>query len=171
MSKVILLRGRPCTGKTTISDIVSREFSIPILRKDDFYDALCNNLNTHSERNEILYSVMHSVIKTNLINNVDLIIDTTYYGEFYTNFVNLVERYNGKLFSFLCICSDTKEWSKRIEKRKIMPLPNQQITDLEAIKKHYGTLQAEIYQGEYLLDSINPTTILMDQIRKVIILQ
>lgn len=40
MAEVILLRGRPGVGKTTVSNGLQARLHIPIIRKDDIYDAV-----------------------------------------------------------------------------------------------------------------------------------
>ncbi|MCX6756120.1 MAG: hypothetical protein NTX85_02165 [Candidatus Nomurabacteria bacterium] len=50
---VILFRGRPGVGKTTISNAFAIERGIPILRKDDIYDVTALYVNDHTTRNKI----------------------------------------------------------------------------------------------------------------------
>ena len=47
MNKVILFRGKAGVGKTTLSNESSKRLNIPVLRKDDIYDAVASYIEEH----------------------------------------------------------------------------------------------------------------------------
>ncbi len=87
MGKLYIFRGKAATGKSVITDLVSKEFKICILRKDDIYDMLeAKNLD-HASKNRMSYNILAKMINTNLKSNSELIVDiglanTMYFNEF-----------------------------------------------------------------------------------------
>lgn len=58
MSDIYIFRGKSATGKTTISNYLSRKLGIPVLRKDDIYDAASVCCLSHETLNDISYKVL-----------------------------------------------------------------------------------------------------------------
>jgi adenylate kinase family enzyme len=156
MARVILFRGKPGVGKTTTSNAVSKLLNIAILRKDDIYDGISRNVTDHEIRNQICDVLLKNLIKTNIENNCDIIVDNScHYINQFQDFKKWVEIQNGELKSILIICSNEETWKNRFSKRKLNPKPNNIITDFETLKEHYGSLKTESVEGELMLDSIN----------------
>ena len=63
-----------------------------------------------------------------------------------------IEQREGILTSILCTCSDETVWAHRLNERKTNPQPNQLITDLHKLKKHYSTINTELLEDELQLD-------------------
>lgn len=57
MGKVYIFRGKAATGKSTLSDMLAKKLSIPVIRKDDIVDALksSKNIEKSSINNEVCY--------------------------------------------------------------------------------------------------------------------
>jgi broad-specificity NMP kinase len=60
--KIILFRGRPGVGKTTISDAFTRDLNYFLLRKDDLYDISSQLLSDHNDRNKIAYKSLYKLL-------------------------------------------------------------------------------------------------------------
>jgi broad-specificity NMP kinase len=75
VAEVILLRGRPGVGKTTISNRLSSELNVPIIRKDDFYDVIANYNEDHEQRNKVAYGILFRLLQTNANTNMRYILD------------------------------------------------------------------------------------------------
>ncbi|MNJ61779.1 hypothetical protein D3C77_575850 [compost metagenome] len=70
---------------------------------------------------------------------------------------------------FHCICSDESIWSERLTDRSINPLPNQLITNLAELKKHYKDATTELLEGEIILDTVQDKEILINQAESLIL--
>ncbi len=154
MSKIILVRGKAGVGKTTISNELSKSLNVPVIRKDDIYDELSELGLAHEKINHLSEKVLLAIVKTNIQNVTDLIIDSSYhYPSHYEKFVKWIQEQGVSLKSILVTCSNEELWKSRFEERKINPKPNNKIVDFENLKKHYGTLEVNSYEGELVLDS------------------
>lgn len=107
MSKVILVRGKPGVGKTTVSSELSKILKIPVIRKDDFYDAIASVVDDHNTRNDICKKIIFNVLENYISSGINLMIDTTWhYMNQVTDCKEWVEKRNAVFISILCICSD-----------------------------------------------------------------
>ena len=158
MGTVYIFRGKAATGKTTLSDMLARELSIPIIRKDDVVDALKMTQKTNKDlvSNEVCYNILHKIIQTNLDLGIDLILD-----------IALGDRNNAKFFfdrldfkdykivSFFLVCSDENEWRRRHEERIKNPLPNQVFKSFEHVVEHYRNADFNPFEHEHVIDTAN----------------
>ncbi|MGJ0847591.1 AAA family ATPase [Tissierella praeacuta] len=79
MAKVILFRGKAGVGKTTLSSRVSKELSIPVVRKDDVYDSIAPYIENYEITNKACYDILYRIIGTNLSNGIDIIVDAGFH--------------------------------------------------------------------------------------------
>ncbi|MFD2584478.1 AAA family ATPase [Pedobacter vanadiisoli] len=154
---LILFRGRPGTGKTTMSNLVSAKMSVPIIRKDDIYDQLVSLSGNHDLRNKITFNIIYSLVTSNIHNSSTLIIDCPFqFEEDITSFRAWCRTHQVHLKTILVTCSDERIWSERFKERVINPAPNQLITDFEEFKSRYKVMQLQPDEGELLIDTIVP---------------
>ncbi len=118
MSRIIIFRGKAATGKTYITDLLSKKTNIAVIRKDDIYDKISMYNLEHSLINSISYDVLAKIIQTNIDTNCDLIVDISLaHNSYLEQFLSKINFKDSKLYQFLCICSDNEKWKKRIEKK------------------------------------------------------
>lgn len=72
------------------------------------------------------------------------------------------------LISILCTCTDEDIWAERLNQRKLNPLPNQLITDIAEIKRHYKTIDFGTLNGELILDTVSESKVLIDRVSNYI---
>lgn len=53
MASIYFFRGKTATGKTTITNILSKEINVAVLRKDDVFDVLSLYIGDNSNKNRI----------------------------------------------------------------------------------------------------------------------
>jgi hypothetical protein len=165
VAEVILLRGRPGVGKTTISNRLGSEFNVPIIRKYDFYDVIANYNEDHEQRNKVSYGILFRLLQTNACTNVQYILDFPFNKEEeMRNFTLWLENQNYVVKSVLCICSDEKIWADRFNIRKFIPLPNQLITDFDELKNYYKDLSIRPMNGELVVDTIESVDSILDKV-------
>jgi predicted kinase len=163
--KIILFRGRPGTGKTTLSSAFAKHTNFPILRKDDVYDSVVGFVNEHDIRNKISHRVLYNILESNLKNNCIFVLD---YAFQYPGDLQIIRKWCDErgvvLKSILVTCSDEKLWAERLKMRADNPAPNQLLTDFESFKKLYGTMQLYPETGELFVDTVNQTEKVLEQV-------
>ncbi|ENQ3104086.1 AAA domain-containing protein [Bacillus sp. 491mf] len=164
MTQVILFRGKAGTGKTTISNAVGAQLHIPVIHKDDLYDSIAEHITNHVIRNKICFDILFRLLESSLSCNATVIIDFGYnHLDDVLNLKSWIEQREGILISILCTCSDETVWAHRLKERKTNPQPNQLITDLHELKKHYSTINAELLEDELQLDCIEDIHLLTEK--------
>jgi tRNA uridine 5-carbamoylmethylation protein Kti12 len=163
--KIILFRGRPGTGKTTLSEALAQQTNFSILRKDDIYDVTSVFIAEHDIRNKISYNALYKILESNSKNDLVFIVD---YPFQYPGDLEIIKNWcidkKVVLKSILVTCSDEKLWAQRFENRSKNPTPNQLITDFESFKKLYGTMQLPPEKDELFIDSINSLDSIIPQV-------
>ena len=155
--KLILFRGRPGTGKTYLSNLLSSKIGAPILRKDDIYDVISVLDPEHQRRNNITYKLLYAILKTNKHGSPTLILDFPF--QLSADFAGLRDWCNANkivLRSILVTCSDEALWAARINRRAESPLPNQLIGDFEELRHRYPELYLPPEPGELMIDTVKP---------------
>lgn len=169
MSRIFLFRGKAATGKTTITDLVSKRLNIAVLRKDDIYDRLSVLNLGHSQKNKASYDILIEILQTNINTNSNLILDVSLaHNPYLKQFLSEVDLKGAEIYKFLCICSDHEEWKKRIEKRVNNPSPNQIFKSVQEAEEHYEKYDIAEVENEIILDSSDSTSIIMKKISEVV---
>jgi tRNA uridine 5-carbamoylmethylation protein Kti12 len=163
--QLILFRGRPGTGKTTLSSILSQQLKVPLLRKDDIYDVASTYVNDHSTRNKIAFDSLYQILLSNVKSAVCFILDYPFQS---TTDLAIIKTWctdhKVSLRSILVTCSDETRWAQRFNERAKCPQPNQLITDFEVLRKRYDTMQLIPEDGELLVDTIEEIPVLLKRI-------
>jgi len=155
MGDVYIFRGKAATGKSTLSDMLAKKLSIPVIRKDDIVDALKM---THTDKsfinNEVCYNILYKIIQTNLDLNVDLILDIALGDrDNFKWFYDRLDFKDNKVLTFVVICGDETEWRKRHEERLENPLPHQVFQSFEHVYEHYKNADFSPLEHEHIIDT------------------
>lgn len=166
---IYILRGKSATGKTTLSNMLSRNINVPVLRKDDIFDELHKHEKDTSVLNAASYDVLARQIQTCIDNGADIIVDIALQHTPHLNtFLNKIDFKNGTVYRFFCDCSDNEIWLDRWHERLRAPEPHQYFKSVDEIKEHFGRCAIEPQKGEIILDSVLPTNklynIIMEEI-------
>lgn len=168
MSTIFLFRGKAATGKTTITNLLSKELNVAVLRKDDIYDKLAMYNLEHSVLNSASYDVLAKILQTNIDGNCNIIIDIALpHNPALNQFLSKVDLTEVQVFQFLCICSNNEEWEKRIKQRLINPTPNQFFKNVEEAVAHYQKMNINPFENELVLDSSDNISDTMEKIYKM----
>lgn len=163
--KIILFRGRPGAGKTTVSNELAKKTSAPILRKDDIYDVAAQYVLEHQIRNKVSYGALYAILESNIGTDCVFILDYPFQS---SEDVAIIENWCKEraieLKSIVVTCTDEELWAKRFNVRADNPLPNQLITNFEDLKKHYGTMQIIPQEDELLVDTVEPTSVVLEKV-------
>jgi len=154
MAEIILIRGKMAAGKTTMSNELGRALQIPVLHKDDIYDSIADFIPGHRSRNKICFDYLYRFLESVIACKARIILD---FGlndrDDVRRLKTWVDQRGGEFRSILCVCGDDRVWSARLDERKANPLPNQLITNLDALKKHYLKLNSGSIENELILDT------------------
>ncbi len=164
--KIILFRGRPGAGKTTLAKVFAAQENHPLVSKDDLYDPLVGYVKEHSERNKLSYQLLYQILENNLHTNVVFVLDFPFQrDEDFAIIDSWCKEKKVALTSILVTCSDETLWAERVNKRAKNPKPNQLITDFSELKEHYGgDMQLLPKPGELLVDSVDALDVLLQQV-------
>lgn len=162
---IILFRGRPGVGKSTVSNAFAKERKLLILRKDDIYDSAAAYLEDHATRNKISYASLFKILKSNISSRTSLILDYPFQrDEEVLNLREWCDKNDLNLVSVLVVCSDRNIWKERFNKRSENPAPNQLIKDLDELERHYGDLNLYPLENEMVVDTIEAIEIIIKQL-------
>ena len=169
MNTLIIFRGKAATGKTLLTDLLSTKMGIPVLRKDDVYDSLSGSGLDHSRINRFSFEVLAKILRTNMENGCDLILDISLaHTPYMEEFLAKIPLNNTRLLNFLCTCSDEERWRDRIRKRIDNPTPNQLFSSPQEAADHYERYDIRLMEGEQVLDSAEEVSVLLELVRKAL---
>jgi predicted ABC-type ATPase len=167
MNTLFLFRGKAATGKTTITNLLSRELNVSVLRKDDIYDEFSKYNLEYSQKNEASYDILAKLIQTNIDNNCDLIIDIGLsHNPYLEQFLLKINLKKSRLLKFICVCSNEKEWEERIRKRLSIPHPNQLFKSVKEAKDYYTKQISTPLENETVLNSSDDIEVIIKKILK-----
>lgn len=153
-STIILFRGMPGVGKTFLSDTVSEKLKIAVIHKDDIYDSIYADTDSHDSRNKICYDLIYRVIDSNVKTGADLIIDCPFREHHDLDKLNdFISSRRGIFKPVLCECRNEALWAMRFNERSAHPKPNNLLVDFNALKAHYQNLQLARYRDELVLNT------------------
>jgi predicted kinase len=155
--KIILFRGRPGVGKTTLSSAIALQHSFPVLRKDDLYQVSASKIDTHDARNDISYETIYKILEANAGSDCTFILDCPFqYPDDLPTLRTWCAIHHTKLVSILVTCSDETMWAQRIAAREERPFSIHHFTSFEKIEKHYGSMHLTPEADELLVDTVHP---------------
>lgn len=167
--QIILFRGRPGVGKTTLTNEYIKHHPCFLIRKDDLYDIASEVLIKHSDRNKVAYNGLYKMLHTNAASSVSVILDYPFQHDGDMDIIrSWCAKHDIVFKSVLVTCSDKKLWSKRLSARSANPKPNQLVTDYDEFEKMYGTMQLEPEADELVVDSIDLIETIIEQVRRFV---
>lgn len=169
MNTLFIFRGKAATGKTTATDLLSKKIKVVVLRKDDVYDKLAKYNLEHAELNNASYDILVKVLQSNIDRGCNLIVDIGLlhkpYMEQFLSKLNLKET---RVIQLLCVCNNHEEWKKRMKQRIINPAPNQCFESVEWAETYYEKMDTTPFDGEFVIDSANDISVMMEKIYEAI---
>jgi len=118
---LFLLKGHPCTGKSTLAKEISEFLSCPVIDKDDVKNPLWSELDStlpSKQLNQLAYSILFSLVRTQLQLGLHCIVDCPLARRSLFNDLKSIANQCGvQIVLIECIVSDQEVWKKRLEHR------------------------------------------------------
>ncbi|MCH5210182.1 MAG: AAA family ATPase [Oscillospiraceae bacterium] len=166
---IYIFRGKSATGKTTLTNMLSRKINVPVLRKDDIFDQLSKHETDIAILNSASYDILAKQMQTCIDNQSDIIVDIALqHTPSLNEFLNMIDFKDSMIYRFFCDCSNDTIWLDRWRARLKNPLPNQYFKSIDEIVEHYGKCEIAPLAGEVILDSVNSVNYLLYKIMEII---
>jgi predicted kinase len=110
--KVILISGKPGTGKTTIGRQIAEQLSIPFIGRDDVKELLFDELGTgdrawSTKMGKTSFTLMYYVVEKLLAAGSSLVVETVFDKQYADpQWEKLLKKYSFKLCQIFCTTSD-----------------------------------------------------------------
>ena len=148
---IIIIGGIPCTGKTTLAELLANEFKIPLFSKDKLEAAILRRgLAEKHSLNGVGYELLAELAESEVNQGRSVILDcvasSSRVKEFWSTMISQDIKY------IECICSITAIHKKRVTGRKRNILGWYEITwkDIQNIKETYKPFS----KNRLILDSV-----------------
>jgi predicted kinase len=149
---LVLLRGRPGTGKSTLADAFGRHLRAAVIDKDDIKDILDTRY-----RDEWVggfsYEIMLRIAERCLSQGIDVICDSPLtYPDLYERAVALAARYESRVLAIRTVCSDQNVWRGRLEARTEFPDHRMKFFDAQQLLNE----ERYVVPDELVVDTARP---------------
>ncbi|XP_021856499.1 uncharacterized protein [Spinacia oleracea] len=116
---IILMKGHPGTGKSTIAAVISAALRCPLIDKDDIRDAtLCLSSAANSTAlNNLSYDAMWRVVSTQIKLGLSVVVDSPLSHRRHLESALHIAGESHRVLIVECVPSDEAEWRRRLELR------------------------------------------------------
>ncbi|GAC1426281.1 MAG: ATP-binding protein [Ktedonobacteraceae bacterium] len=156
--QVVMLKGFPGSGKSTLGRALSRQLHWPLIDKDDVKDMFSEQV---PDVDGLAYAVMLNIVRRQLWQGLDVICDSPLTHRItYECIQQIAKEAHAHLVIVECFCSDELRWSQRVNARKTYGLPAHHMIDWETIQayrsKHLTEASFPITHPHLLVDTARP---------------
>ena len=132
--QVVMFKGFPGSGKSTLSRALSRQLHWPLIDKDDVKDMFSEHV---PDAGALAYDVMLNVVRRQLLQGLDVVCDSPMTHRItYERVQHIVKETHAHLAIVECFCSDEHLWSQRVNARKTYGLPAHHVIDWEVLQAY-----------------------------------
>ena len=131
---LIVMRGLPGCGKSTLSRALSKHLNWPLIDKDDVRDMLGDEI---PGIGGLAYEIMFNVARRQLLQGLNVICDSPLVARVsYDRAKAIANETQAYLAVIECACSDESLWRSRITERKTQGLPTHHQTDWDSFQEY-----------------------------------
>ena len=141
MKCLLVLKGLPGSGKSTLGRALAQKLGCALVDKDDIKDII----DGHSDgAGRLAYEVMFNIARKQLrVGNSAICDSPLTYEELYRRACRLAREEDASLAVVECVCPDTEEWQQRIEGRKELNLPEHHQTDWLRLQEYLASVEGK----------------------------
>ncbi len=163
---LIVFKGMPGSGKSSLARAFSRDQGWPLIDKDDIKDIIDGKAD---DAGRLAYDAMFNIARRQLLLGLSVICDSPLtFGGLYQQARDLAAETGAKLAIIECYCGDEQIWRERINARKAMHLPAHHQTDWDALQAYRRAIADEINypisDRHLVLDTTAPLAELVNQV-------
>ena len=151
---LLLMKGLPGTGKSTIATELGGRLRWPVIDKDVVRDLLPDALGGRS------YEAMFGFAERQLALGLSVIADSPLgYGTSHRRALDVAQRTGADILVLACECSDEMEWERRIVARQGTGLPSHHVIDrsgVDAFLERTASDRYELDVPSLALDTLQP---------------
>ncbi len=164
--QLIMFKGFPGSGKSTLSRALSRQLHWPLIDKDDVKDMLSELV---PDADGLAYDVMLNIVRRQLLQGLNVICDSPLtHLVTYEQAQHITQKTHADLAIVECFCSDERLWSERVNARKSYGLPSHHMIDWETIQEYRSKNHEEasfpITHPHLLVDTARPLTLCVAEV-------
>ena len=164
--QLVMFKGFPGSGKSTLSRALSRQLHWPLIDKDDVKDMFSEQV---PDAGGLAYDVMLNIVRRQLLQGLDVICDSPMTHRItYERVQHIAKETHAHLAIVECFCSDEHLWSKRVNARKTYGLPAHHVIDWETLQAYRRQQRTEarfpITHPHLLVDTARPLAVCITEV-------
>jgi predicted kinase len=135
MKWMVLMKGHPGSGKSTIARAMGRALVWPVIDKDDVRDWFWFFDEVNPQAGRYAYDAMWQLAETQLSLGLSVICDSPLSEVVgYQDGLKVAARHDAQVLVVECVCPDEAEWRRRIEARAGKGKPGHHIVTWEQMR-------------------------------------